>query len=326
MSLLETPLTRDARIEVPLMCGAMYPCSNPELVAAVSEAGGIGIVQPMSMVYVHGLSLVEGLKRIRAITAKPVGFNAILERASKTYDDRMRRWIDEALEAGVRFFVTALGNPAGTVARVHAAGGVVYHDVIERKWAEKALEGGVDGLICVNRLAGGHAGQRDPGALFEELAPLGVPLVAAGGVGDEAGFVRMLRLGYAGAQLGTRFIATKECSAHADYKEAIVAAHAEDIVLTERLSGVPCAIINTPFVAKTGTKAGPIGRWMLRGRRTKKWMRTFYALRSLRALKQASMKGQAYRDYWQAGRSVEGIRTVEPADAIVRRFAAAVKG
>ena len=325
MSALETPLTRDAKIEVPLICGAMYPCSNPELVAAVSEAGAIGIVQPMSMVYVHGLPLVEGLKRIRSMTAKPVGFNAILERASKTYDDRMRRWIDEALEAGVRFFVTALGNPASVVARVHAAGGVVYHDVTERKWAEKALEGGVDGLICVNRLAGGHAGQRAPEALYEELAPLGVPLVAAGGVGDEAGFARMLRIGYAGVQLGTRFIATTECTAHADYKQAIVAARAEDIVLTERLSGVPCAIINTPFVAKTGTKAGPIARWMLRGRRTKKWMRTIYALRSLRELKQASMKGQAYRDYWQAGRSVEGIRAVEPADAIVRRFAAALR-
>src|SRR5512139_3743414 len=178
MNALETPLTRDARIEVPLICGAMYPCSNPELVAAVSEAGAIGIVQPMSMVYVHGLPLVEGLKRLDSITAKPVGFNAILEKASKTYDDRMRRWIDEALEAGVCFFVTALGNPRETVARVHAAGGVVYHDVTERKWAAKALEGGVDGLICVNRLAGGHAGARDPEALYAELAPLNVPLVA----------------------------------------------------------------------------------------------------------------------------------------------------
>lgn len=324
MSLLATPLTRDAGIEIPLLCGAMYPCSNPELVAAVSEAGGMGIVQPMSMVYAHGLPLVEGLARIRAITAKPVGFNAILERASRTYDDRMRRWIDEALHAGVRFFVTALGNPAETVARVHAAGGVVYHDVTERKWAEKALQGGVDGLICVNRLAGGHAGHRDPEALLEELAPLQVPLVAAGGVGDEAGFARMLRLGYAGVQLGTRFIATTECTAHADYKKAIVAARVEDIVLTERLSGVPCAIINTPFVARSGTRAGPIARWMLRGRRTKRWMRTIYALRSLRELKQASLKGQAYRDYWQAGRSVEGIRSVEPAGDVVRRFAAAV--
>jgi nitronate monooxygenase len=207
---------------------------------------------------------------------------------------------------------------------VHAAGGVVYHDVTERKWAEKALAGGVDGLICVNRLAGGHAGQRDPEAMFEELAPLEVPLVAAGGVGDEAGFARMLRIGYAAVQMGTRFIATTECTAHPDYKKAIVAARAEDIVLTERLSGVPCAIINTPFVAKSGTKAGPVARWMLGGRRTKKWMRTIYALRSLRELKQASMKGQAYRDYWQAGRSVEGIRRVEGAGAIVRRFAAAV--
>jgi nitronate monooxygenase len=325
MSLLSTPFTGAVGIEVPLICGAMYPCSNPELVAAVSEAGGIGIVQPISLTYVHGHGLREGLRHIRRLTSKPIGFNAIVERSSQVYLDRMYKWVDVALEEGVRFFVSALGNPREVVRRVHAAGGLVYHDVTERKWADRALAEGVDGLICVNREAGGHAGTRSPEALFEELAGLGVPLVCAGGIGDEATFVRMLELGYAAAQLGTRFIATEECEAHPDYKAAIQGARAEDIVLTDRISGVPVAVINTPAVQRMGTKAGPVARRLLRHPRAKHWMRSFYSVRSVWQLKRSLQKGSGYRDYFQAGRSVEGIRAIEPAAAIVERFAAAAR-
>jgi len=130
----------------------------------------------------------------------------------------------------------------------------------------------------------------------------------------------VLRMGYAGAQLGTRFIATDECQAHNDYKQAILDAGADDIVLTDKLSGVPCSVIRTPSIEKGGTRAGPIARRLLRGRKTKHWMRTFYALRSLRQLKKASLKGLSYRDYFQAGKSVDGVHAIEPAGDIVRRF------
>lgn len=318
-----TALTRHAGIEVPLLCGAMYPCSNPELVAAVSEAGGLGIVQPISLVYVHRHDFREGLRFIRRLTAKPIGLNVIVEKTAKAYEERMRRWLDVALAEGVRFVVTALGNPRWVVEQVHAAGGVVYHDVTERKWADKALEHGVDGLICVNDLAGGHTGRLSPRALYDELGDLGVPLVCAGGVGDERRFAAALDLGYAGVQMGTRFIASAECTAHDDYKRAIVAAGAEDITLTERLSGVPCSVIRTPYVERVGTKAGPLGRLLLRGRKTKHFMRSLYALRSLWQLKRSLFASNGYNDVWQAGKSVAGVSRVEPAGEIVRRCAEA---
>ncbi len=129
MPVPETALTRDAGIRVPLICGAMYPCSNPELVAAVSEAGGIGIIQPISMVYVHGHEFEAGLRYLRTLTSKPLGMNVILETSSKLYLDRMRRWVDQSLAFGIRFFVTSLGNPRWVADLVHAAGGHVYHDV-----------------------------------------------------------------------------------------------------------------------------------------------------------------------------------------------------
>lgn len=323
MSVLDTTLARDAGVEVPLIGGAMFPCSNPELVAAVSEAGGIGIVQPISIVYVHRHDLRDGLRLIRRLTAKPVGMNVLIEQMSQLYLNRMKRWVDIALEEGVRFFITSLGKPGWVVERVAQAGGLVYHDVTERKWALKGLESGVQGLIAVNNRAGGHAGLKSAVELVDELGDLGVPLVCAGGIGDAGAFVAALRLGYAGAQLGTRFIATTECTAHPDYKRAIVDAEEDDIVLTERVTGVPLAVIRTPYVERVGTRAGPIARWLLRHRRTKHFMRTLYALNSAWRLKRSHFAGPSSKDYWQAGKSVHGITSIEPAGEIVRRFRAA---
>ena len=319
----ETALTRDAGIRVPLICGAMYPCSNPELVAAVSEAGGIGIVQPMSLVYVHGHDFTAGMALIRSLTGRPVGVNVILETSSKLYMRRMREWVEQSIESGIRFFVTSLGNPRWVAELVHAAGGHVYHDVTEEKWARKAIDNGADGLIAVNSRAGGHAGRLAAEPLIDMLRPLGHPVVAAGGVGDEREFVRLLGLGYDGVQLGTRFIATAECRAHQSYKDALVQATGDDIVLTERVTGVPLAVINTPYVQRIGTRAGPLARMMLKGRRTKHLMRTLYAVRSAMRLKQASLHGGSSSDYWQAGKSVDGIQAIESAADIVRRYGAA---
>lgn len=324
MSRFETAFTRQVGIDVPLICGAMYPCTNPELVAAVSDAGAIGVVQPVSMTYVYGHDFREGLRMIKAATPRPFGMNALIEQSSKAYMQRVEKWVDIALEEGVRFFVTSLGNPRWVVEKAAQVGGVVYHDVTERKWAQKAIDGGVHGLIAVNNVAGGHAGRLSPEQLIDQLGDLGRPLVCAGGVGDPATFRRMIDLGYAAVQMGTRFIATTECLAHADYKQAIIDADPEDIVLTERLTGVPVAVINNDYIRGLGTRAGPIARYMLRHRKMKYWMRSIYHLRSLRRLKKTALSSSGSNDYWQAGKSVAGIHSVIPAGEVVRQFAAAL--
>ena len=321
---LETALTRDARIEIPLICGAMFPCSNWELIAAVSQAGGIAIIQPISLVFVGKDDFRAAIHKIKAVTDKPLGMNVLTEKSSKVYLERMSRWLDIALEEGVRFFVTSLGNPKWIVDRVKPFGGVVYHDVTDRKWAQKAKAAGVDGLIAVNNRAGGHAGEKSPEALLAELQDLGLPIVAAGGVGDEQAFVAMLQLGYAGVQVGTRFIATNECSSHPDYKAAILKAEAQDIILTDKISGVPVSVIRTPAIDKMGAKAGPLARLLLRNARTKHYMRLFYQLQSLFKLR-AVAKSAGYQEFFQAGKSVAGIVRIEPAGEIVRRFAAAAR-
>ena len=319
-----TAFTRQVGIEVPLICGPMYPCSSPELVAAVSEAGGMGVVQPISLTYVHGYEFRAGLRFIRTLTQNPIGFNALIEASSKTYLDRMNKWVEIALEEGVRFFITSLGNPRWVCERVHAAGGVVYHDVTERKWAQKGVDAGADGLIAVNNRAGGHAGGMSPQRLFDELAGFGVPLVSAGGVGTPKEFVDDIAIGYAAVQMGTRFIASTECKTSPAYKQAIIDSDESDIVLTERLTGVPVSVIKNAYIERLGTKAGPFARWMLRGHKTKHWMRTWYGLNSIRRLKAGLMKDSGANEYWQAGKSVSGIHEIRPAGEIVREFARAL--
>ena len=254
-------------IQYPIIGGPMYPCSNPELVAAISEAGGLGIMQPISLTYVHGHEYREGIRLMRKLTDKPIGMNALIEKSSKKYQQRMSQWIDIALEEGIRFFVTSLGKPDWVAERVHAVGGLVYHDVTELKWAKIGLDNGADGLICVNNRAGGHAGEKGIQQLYDELQQLDVPLVCAGGVGDANGFQQALDIGYAACQLGTRFIASKECLASAVYKQAIVDAKESDIVLSEKITGIPVSVINTDYIKRAGLKSGRLAKLMLSGKK-----------------------------------------------------------
>ncbi|MFB6262546.1 MAG: NAD(P)H-dependent flavin oxidoreductase [Bradymonadaceae bacterium] len=318
--LFDTPLTRDLGIDVPIVCGAMYPCSNPELVAAASAAGGIGIVQPISMMFVHDWDLREGIRYIREQTDNPIGFNALVEQTSDVYMRRMKKWVDVALEEGVEFFISALGPPDWVVDKVHAQGGTVYHDVTNRKFAERAVEAGVDGFICVNDRAGGHAGESSPEVLFDELEDLGLPLVCAGGVGRPEEFVEALDIGYTGVQMGTRFIATPECRADLTYKDAICDATADDIVLTDKISGVPVSVIETDYIEETGTEAGWLAKRMLQHPKLKHLARSYYSLKSLVQLKTASLDGMDYREFWQAGKSVEYIDDIRTVDAVFDEF------
>jgi nitronate monooxygenase len=321
---LETSFTRHARVRWPIIGGAMYPCSNPELVGAVSRAGALGIVQPITLTYVHKLDFRAGLKKVQGLAGgNPVGVNLLIEKSSKAYLERNREWLKIALEEGVRFFITALGDPRWVVDIAKAQGAVVYHDVTERRWAEKALDGGVDGLICVNNRAGGHAGTLSPEQLVKDLKSLGVPLVCAGGIGSPKGFTDALALGYAGVQLGTRMIATTECDAHKDYKDAIVRAKAKDIVMTPKITGVPVSVIKTEYIEKMGLEAGPLMQLLLTHARTKHLTRMAFSLKSIWQLKRSLKHGSAYKDFWQAGKSVEDIGAVEPVQAIVERFVAA---
>ncbi len=311
--------TKDFAISTPVICGPMYPGSNPELIAAVSEAGGLGVVQPVAMTFVYGHDFREGLQLIKNRTSKPFGVNFTLVKANKTYEKRMREWLEISIEEGVKFFLTSLGNPEWVVKRAHQEGIKVYHDVPNRKFALKVVDAGVDGLICVNNRAGGQTGSLSPEQMVEDLHDLNLPLVCAGGVGNEKDFEKALKMGYAAVQMGTRFLATPECQTPDDYKEAIVNSEEKDIVWTTKIAGVNSSVILTPDIEKMGLKAGPVTSKLLKGRRTKKWVRNYYMLRSMFRFKKVATK-QGYAQYWQAGKGVGGIHKIEPVADILQRF------
>lgn len=322
IALQENTFLKQTGIQLPIICGPMYPCSNPELVAAVSNAGGIGVIQPLSLTYVHGYSFKSGLDYIKTLTDKPLGMNLLIEKSSKKYHQRMQQWLDIALENGIKFFITSLGKPDWVVDMAHQQGAIVYHDVTEAKWAKKAVDVGVDGLIAVNNRAGGHAGTKDYGALLDELSGFNLPLVCAGGIADADTYQRVISRGYQAVQMGTRFIASKECNASDAYKQAILNAGEKNIVLSERITGVPVSVIDSPYIQRQGLKPNFIQQWLLKHNKYKHIMRTLMALKSLRSLKKSLHAKKAELDYWQAGKSVESIHQILSVDNIITQILA----
>ena len=315
----------DSSAKIPLICGAMFPCSSPGLVRAVSQSGALGIIQPLSFEYVHGVSLTSGIAEITQGGQVPFGINVLLEAATDTYYQRNLKWLKEALESGASLVITALGRPDEVVEIAHSFGVKVYHKATNELHAKRALTGGVDGLIAVSNRAGGHAGTETAEALLESFKHFEVPIVAAGGCGGPDDFVRLLKLGYSAVLLGTRFIASVECSADDSYKEALIAASEEDIVLTERVTGIPLSVINTEAVQALGYRSSRIARALLHNRRTKRLMRLWYAWRSGRTLREAMREGFSSKDIYQAGKSVSGIREILTVGEIVDQFYLAAK-
>ena len=283
----------------------------------------MAIVQPVSLTVVHGFDkpdlnqgLIEGIRYIRSQTDRQIGFNALIEKGNDKYLQRMSQWIDIALDEGIRFFVTSLGKPDWVCERVHAKGGFVYHDVTTRYHAEKGVECGVDGLICVNNRAGGHLGTDSMEKMYEDLSDLGLPLVCAGGVGSEQELKQALRIGYDGVQMGTRFIATTECTMPEGYKVAIVDSGEDDIDWTVKLTGIPVSVIKTPGYKRDNP-------WIIRRLLSGRWKhRTRWILNilSFRRWRRMSNGSKSSKDIWSAGKSVETIHSVESATTIMRRL------
>ncbi len=322
----ETALTRDAGIRVPLICGAMYPCSNPELVAAVSEAGGIGIVQPMSLVYVHGHDFPAGLALIRSLTARPMGMNVMIETSSKLYMRRMRE-LGGAVDRGRRCAsssprsATRAGWRSSCTRRV----GIVYHDVTEEKWARKALDSGVDGLDrgeqprrrtrrraagrsrcsrCCDPWSPGRRGRRRR-RRARVRAPAGAGLRRGA---DGYALHRHRRVPRA-----PRATRRRSSQATGERHRAHRARH-------RRTARGDQHAVRAAHRHSRGTARAQDAR---RAAAPSTWMRTIYAVRSAMRLKQASLHGGSSSDYWQAGKSVDGIQAIESAADIVRRYGAA---
>ena len=200
-------------IQYPIIQGGMVWCSGWRLAAAVSNAGGLGLLGAGSM---HPEVLREHIRKCQAATQKPFGVNVPL--MYPEIESLMQIIIDE----GVKIVFTSAGNPKTWTARLQAAGIKVAHVVSSAKFAAKCEEAGVDAIVAEGFEAGGHNGREETTTLC--LIPAvrkatTLPLMAAGGIATGEGLLAAMALGAEGAQIGTRFALTKESSAHENFKQ-----------------------------------------------------------------------------------------------------------
>ncbi len=218
-------------IKYPILQGGMVWVSYHELCAAVSEAGGLGILAAGSM---GPEELQKEIRLVKSKTKNPFGINVPIVKPDS--DDL----INVAIQEGVNVISTSAGNPMRFAKRIHDAGLKVIHVSPSATLAVKAAEAGVDAVVAEGIEAGGHDG-------FEEITTmtlvpqvvekLDIPVIAAGGIADSRGFVAALALGAKGVQIGTRFAATHEAIAHPKFKDAILKANDMGTVITGRRFG-----------------------------------------------------------------------------------------
>jgi nitronate monooxygenase len=243
--------------------------------------------------------------------------NLIVQKTNRQLESHLAACV----EARVPFYITSLGNPLEVIRTAHGYGAKVYCDVTNLAHARKALAAGADGLIAVTQGAGGHAGPEPLHILIPALRQEfpAVPLIAAGGIATGAGIVSALSLGADGVSMGTRFIASDEANVNQHYKEAIVDAGMNDIMLTERLSGTPCAVIATPEARKLGPHQNALERFLNKNAWSKRVFKMLTQYRGLQKLEKAVLPGR-YEAIWSAGQSVAFIHDIAPCKQIISRL------
>ncbi|MEM9193106.1 MAG: nitronate monooxygenase [Myxococcota bacterium] len=282
MTEFSTPLSRRLGLKYPIVCAPMFIISNKEMIVAAAEAGILGAMPSLNARTAEKLE--ADLQWIRQKTDKPFGINVTI---GLTAPERLQRDVELCLEYEVPVMITSYGNPTQIAKAAHARGATVLHDVINLRHAKKAEAAGVDAIIGVSQGAGGHAGTINPYVLLPYLrGHLSVPVVAAGCISGGAQVAAALSLGAELCYLGTRFIASEECGAEARYKELVVKSTHEDVVYTDKISGIHANFLQQTIPDETTPDRSPEA--------AKRW-----------------------KDIWSAGQGVSLIDEVKPIGAIV---------
>jgi nitronate monooxygenase len=309
------PLLQD-RLRLPVIGAPMFIVSTPQLVMAQCRSGIVGSfpalnARPASQLDDWLAEITEGLSAAAhanpALRVAPFAVNQIVHASN----ERLAHDVEVCVKYRVPIIITSLRPPAEVVAAVHSYGGLVFHDVINLRHAQKAVEQGVDGIIAVCAGAGGHAGLLSPFALVKQIREIFTgTIVLSGAMSTGADVLAALALGADLAYLGTRFIATTEANADAAYKQMLIDARAEDIVYTSLFSGVPGNYLRAS-VAQMGLDPDKLPEGG-------KAAMNFAAATGSAAPGGAERK--PWKDIWSAGQSVSGIHSIETVADVVARM------
>ncbi|MGH2341365.1 NAD(P)H-dependent flavin oxidoreductase [Segnochrobactraceae bacterium EtOH-i3] len=243
------PAAFQGRLKLPAVVAPMFLTSGPDLVVEVCRSGLVGTFPALNQRTTAGFVawLEEISTRLAAFAdPAPFGVNLIVHKSNP----RLHADLEQVVAHKVPLVITSLGAVRDVVEAVHSYGGLVFHDVISRRHAEKAAEAGVDGIIAVCAGAGGHAGTLSPFALVPEIRQVfGGTILLGGAISTGAQIAAARLLGADLAYLGTRFIATKEAMVPEDYKAMLTTTSAADIVYTPSISGVNANFLRPSIVA-----------------------------------------------------------------------------
>jgi len=315
---MRTRLTEMLHLEHPLIIAPMFLVSNTAMVKEGMRCGVAGCIPALNYRTVEELrEAIRDLKAAKVEFGKGAfGFNLIVNKSNP----KTAKHLEVICEEGCDFIITSLGSPEETIRQAHAVGIKVFCDVTDLKFAQKVEALGADAVIAVNNEAGGHRGNLSPKDLIELLRKhCSIPVISAGGVGNKEEMDQMLAYGAEGVSVGSPFIASVEAPITDDYKQACVEYNAEDIVLTERISGTPCTVINTPYVQKVGLRSPWLERMLNKNKSLKKWVKMLRFYIGMKATEVAAQQ-VTYKTVWVAGPSIGHTKAVEPVREIVKRL------
>uniref|UniRef100_UPI00404AF209 NAD(P)H-dependent flavin oxidoreductase n=1 Tax=Flavobacterium sp. TaxID=239 RepID=UPI00404AF209 len=300
----------------PIIIAPMFLVSNTKMVIEGMKSGVAGCIPALNYRTLEELraAIVE-LKEAK-VKGGSFGFNLIVNKSNVKYKEQLRVLCEE----GVDFIITSLGSPEETINEAHKVGIKVFCDVTDLAFAKKVEQLGGDAIIAVNNEAGGHRGNIDPETLIKQLNEgTSLPVISAGGVGCKAELDKMLSYGAIGVSVGSPFIASEEASVSQEYKQACVDYGAKDIIMTERISGTPCTVINTPYVQKVGTKQTWLETVLNKNKTMKKWVKMVRFYIGMKATEKAA-KEVTYKTVWVAGPSIEHSTKIGTVKSIVDSF------
>ncbi|MCF7568013.1 nitronate monooxygenase [Sabulilitoribacter arenilitoris] len=309
-------LVQILNIKHPIIQAPMFLVSNVAMVTEAMKGGIAGCIPALNYRTLEELRASIKQLHKNKIEGGAFGFNLIVNKSNIKYKDQLRVICEE----GCDFIITSLGSPEETINQAHRVGIKVFCDVVDLKFAKKVEGLGADAVIAVNNQAGGHRGDASPEELIKHLVVnCNIPIISAGGVGCKTDIDKMLSYGAAGVSVGSPFIASIEANVTDEYKQACVDYGANDIVVTERISGTPCTVINTPYVQKIGTKATWIENLLNKNRKLKKWVKMIRFSIGMNATKNAATKA-TYKTVWVAGPSIEHTTEILPTKDIINRL------
>lgn len=307
----DTALTHLLGIEYPIIMAPMFLVSDAKMSIAAIQSGISACIPAHN--YRTDADLRKAIHEVRNATKGSFGINLITNKSNYHYHSQLKTCI----ELKVDYIITSLGSPEKVIKECKPYGIKVIADVIDEVYAKKVAAMGADALIAVNNIAGGHAGKLSPEVLIPLLLKTcNLPVISAGGVGNRKQLDYMLSLGACGVSIGSPFIATIEAPVNQAYKQAIVDYGAKDIVMTTKISGTPCAVINTPYVKEIGTEQNWLEAFLNNNRRLKKWAKMLTLLKGMKALEKAAMSA-TYQTVWCAGQSIEDVHSIRPIKQVV---------